>query len=242
VRFVSFVFFVVDFFGPLIGNGMNRKLTEATALARLQREKVAYQSHIKINYEPAARSCAACPTPGVCCTDAHFVNVHITRLEAVAIRETIERTPRLSEREKRAVYESAQAAIKRYGLRVAGDTFAQTYACPLFAPGVGCLVHRRAKPAPCIQHACYENWADMPPMGLQWRTERRVEALNEQVYGAAWAWLPTPLWLTLVDPESDGAELSRLVNLWSVRRSAIPKNPALHLTPRRRSLPVLKIR
>ncbi|MDQ3753399.1 MAG: hypothetical protein M3371_01540, partial [Acidobacteriota bacterium] len=57
---------------------------------------------------------------------------------------TIERTPRLSEREKRAVYERARAAVERYGLRVADDTFAQTYACPLFAPGVGQAAQLRA--------------------------------------------------------------------------------------------------
>jgi hypothetical protein len=87
----------------------------------------------------------------------------------------------------------------------------------LFEPQTGCLVHRRAKPAPCIQHACYENWEDLPPVRLQSRVEHRVEQLNEEVYGAAWAWLPTPLWLCLVDPESDGAELERLARQWSTR-------------------------
>jgi hypothetical protein len=41
--------------------------------------------------------------------------------------------------------------------------------------------------------------------------------MNTKVYGAAWAWLPTPLWLTLVDPESDGTELECLAREWSVR-------------------------
>ena len=231
-----------------------KKLTEAAALARLQREKAAYQSHIKVNYEPAARPCRACPTPGVCCTDAHFVNVHITRLEAVAIRETLARTPRLDDEARRAVYRRAGQAVERYSLRasVASDTYAQTYSCPLFAPGVGCLVHARAKPAPCVQHACYDNWEEMPPAALQWRTEHRVELLNEQTYGAAWAWLPTPLWLTLVDPEADGAELARLTRLWSARRTspagaaAATTDPhtSARLAPagrerRRRSLPVI---
>ncbi|MGA9998261.1 MAG: hypothetical protein WBP93_22805 [Pyrinomonadaceae bacterium] len=192
--------------------------TESDALAYLQRVKASYQSHIKLNYEHAAEDCATCPVRGVCCTDAHFVNVHITRLEAVAIRETLQRTPRLSDAERRAVYARAREAVERYGLRASGDTFRQTYACPLFDPRSGCLVHRRAKPAPCIQHACYENWEDLPPLALQSRTEHRIEQLNREVYGAAWAWLPTPLWLTLVDPESDGAELERLVGEWRARR------------------------
>ncbi|GAC1405238.1 MAG: hypothetical protein NVSMB56_19640 [Pyrinomonadaceae bacterium] len=183
-----------------------KRLSEADALAQLQREKANYQSHIKKNYEPKAQSCATCTTPGVCCTDAHFVNVNITRLEACAIRETIARTPRLSEQEKRAIYERAREMVGRYKLRAGGDTFAQTYSCPLFVKNIGCLVHARAKPAPCIQHACYDNWEDVPPLGLQWRAEHRIEQLNEHVYGASWAWLPTPLWLTLIDPQSDGDE------------------------------------
>ncbi|MBV9957477.1 MAG: hypothetical protein JO360_03615 [Acidobacteria bacterium] len=171
-----------------------------------------------MNYEHRAEDCATCPTRGVCCTDAHFVNVQITRLEAVAMRETLERTPRLTDAERRAVYARARLAVERYGLRASGDTFAQTYACPLYDTQAGCLVHRRAKPAPCIQQACYEDWPDLPPANLQTRTEHRVEQLNREAYGAAWAWLPTPLWLTLVDPEADGAELERLARVWSTRR------------------------
>jgi hypothetical protein len=97
-------------------------------------------------------------------------------------------------------------------------------------------VHARAKPAPCVQHACYDRWEDVPPAELQWRTESRVERLNEQAYGAAWAWLPTPVWLTLVDPTSDGTELSRLTRLWSSRRHASPHPARLAA---RRSLPVV---
>jgi hypothetical protein len=227
-----------------------KKLSEASALALLQRGKAAFQSHIKVNYEPAARDCRVCPTPGVCCTDAHFVNVHITRLEAVAMRETLRRTPRLDEAARRAVYMRARLAVERYDLRAtaAGDTYAQTYSCPLFAPGAGCLVHARAKPAPCVQHACYDNWEEMPPVALQWRAEQRVESLNEQTYGAAWAWLPTPLWLTLVDPEGDGAELARLIRVWGARRAVTPTpNAAARRAPvgegrRRRSLPVIAVR
>lgn len=221
--------------------------SEAGALAATQRLKTSYQNHIRRNYEHAAADCRSCPTRGVCCTDAHFVNVHITRLEAIAIRETLERTPRLSEDEKREVYKRAQEAVKRYDLRATGDTFAQTFACPLYEPKVGCLVHRRAKPAPCIQHGCYRDWTDLPPHALQERTEHKVEELNAQTYGAAWAWLPLPLWLTLVDPSSDGAELQDLAREWSVRRQANESN-SNHQARRnffhshnkkRRSLPVI---
>ncbi|MFN2453403.1 MAG: hypothetical protein ABR577_04215 [Pyrinomonadaceae bacterium] len=218
---------------------------EAAALAQLQRTKASYQSFIKLNYEHAAEDCRVCPTKGACCTDAHFVNVHITRLEAVHLRETLARTPRLTFAQQRAVYVRAAAAVTRYHLRASGDTFAQTFACPLFEPQTGCLVHKRAKPAPCIQHACYERWEDLPPLNLQTRTEHRIEQLNTQVYGAAWAWLPTPLWLCLVDPETDGAELNRLARAWGARGIKSlnrPPNKTARLHGARshqRSLPVI---
>ncbi len=188
--------------------------SEAEALARLQRLKASYQTFIKFNYEHAAEDCRTCPARGACCTDAHFVNVNISRLEAVAIRETIRRTPRLNIDEKRAIYRRARASVELYELSAAGDTFQKTYSCPLFSEKFGCLVHRRAKPSPCIQHACYERWEDLPPLSLQSRTEHRVQNLNVEVYGHAWAWLPIPVWLCLVDPESDGAELKRLEREW----------------------------
>jgi hypothetical protein len=216
-----------------------RVSNEDEALAQLQRVKSSYQSFIKINYESAAEDCKTCPTIGQCCTDEHFVNVHITRLEAVAIRDTIQRTPRLTSIEKRAVYMRARAAVARYNLVTSGDTFSQTYSCPLFQPGMGCLVHRRAKPAPCIQHACYENWEDLPPLSLEARVEHRVEQLNREVYGNAWAWLPTPLWLTLVDPDSDGNELARLELEWRARRTSLPAQ-LTGTASGRRSLPLFR--
>jgi len=125
-----------------------RKLSEAAALARLQRAKVAYQSHIKINYEPRARDCAVCPTPGVCCTDAHFVNVHITRLEAVAIRETLRRTPRLTEEERRAVYARARQLSVTSFMRRAILILRLTRArCSSRASGALCIVGRNPRRA-----------------------------------------------------------------------------------------------
>ncbi|HZI20173.1 MAG TPA: hypothetical protein VEY09_16430 [Pyrinomonadaceae bacterium] len=224
-----------------------RRVSEAEALARLRRGKESFQTDLKLRFEHRAQDCRACPTPGACCTDAHFVNVHITRLEAVAVRDTLERTPRLDDAERRAVYERARATVERYGLRASGDTFAQTYSCPLYVRDRGCLVHRRVKPAPCVHHACYEDWADVPPPEIQWREERRIEQLNAEAYGAAWAWLPLPVWLVLLDPAGDGAELSRLAREWEARGDAARGGPARDgkagASPRtwrpRRPLPVL---
>lgn len=211
-----------------------RRSTEQEALARLQRLKRAYQRHMRVHYEHAARSCRTCPTKGVCCTDAHFVNVQITRLEAVAIRETLLRTPRLTDDAKRAVFKRARDAVERYGLTMGGT---RTFSCPLFDQRAGCLVHQRAKPAPCIQHACYDRWEDVPPIELQWRVERRIERLNDRAYGAAWAWLSLPVWLKLVDPWSDGAELERLGREWGAIREDRRANR--ESSRRRRVLPVV---
>jgi hypothetical protein len=220
---------------------MSRR-SESAALAELQRLKASYQKRIQRDYEHAAENCATCPTRGVCCTDAHFVNVHITRLEAVHIRETLRQTPRLTEDEKRAVFQRARDAVRRYHLSASGDTFEQTFSCPLYIPRLGCLVHRRAKPAPCIQHACYENWEALPPQSLQSRVEHRVEKLNEEVYGREWEWLPLPLWLTLVDEQSSGQELRTLTRGWSVRVSRNESNRNHHARRKIFSLRNKKVR
>ena len=63
------------------------------------------------------------------------------------------------------------------------------------------------------------------------------------VYATAWDWLPVPLWLTLVDPDSDGAELARLVRVWGARRvrPASGNYGARRATGRdRRSLPIVR--
>lgn len=213
-----------------------RALDEHKALTLLQRTKREFQSEIKLVYEPQAESCRTCLTPGACCTDAHFVNVHITRLEAVAIKETLRRTPRLSEEQVRELYRQASRAVAKYNLRVRADeqaSFRQTFACPLFMKDIGCTVHARAKPAPCIQHACYENWEDLPPESLQRATEHKIEQLNTRVYGAAWAWLPLPLWMTLTNPFEINAELTALIKVWQTRG-------AHHKQVNRRTLPVLR--
>jgi hypothetical protein len=128
--------------------------------------------------------------------DAHFVNVHITRLEAVAIHKAIENLP---PDRRRAVYSRNAETINKYNLDSNEDSFSKTFACPLFENEAGCLVHEEGKPAPCIQHACYENKSDLPPDELQKKVEIHMERLNNQVYRNSWNWLPLPVWLSKIN-------------------------------------------
>src|ERR1043166_3002612 len=157
--------------------------SEQKALKRLEAE-------ISDKYEHRAKSCSTCETRGACCLDAHFVNVHISRLEAAAIRRSLSK---LSRTHREEIDARISLAIEKYSLKAEGDTFAQTYACPLFEKGVGCLVHTDGKPVPCIVHACYETADDLPPDELQVSAEKQIEVLNERTYGCSRPLLPLPL-------------------------------------------------
>ncbi len=180
--------------------GRNRERL-ARALTQLRRIKQRFACYIGKTYGHLAADCATCPTP--CCADAQFVNVHIVRLEAKAMLATLQNSPKHGPARVREVLARAADAVARYGLTETGDTFGQTYACPLFEPGVGCLVHWKAKPAACIQHGCYERWEDLPETGTQRRVERQVAALDAAVHGAPSTWLPIPLWLLRAADEAD---------------------------------------
>lgn len=174
-----------------------KTLPEKQALSKLHRLKTDFRHFIRENYENRAKSCLTCETKGACCTDAHFVNVHITRLEAAAIGNELQK---LSTEKQNEIYERAEQTVENYDLKSAGDTFRKTFACPLFEKTAGCLVHRTGKPAPCIQHACYENRADLPPDALQTEIETQIERLNEQTYKQFPQWLPLPVWLSRINP------------------------------------------
>ncbi len=160
------------------------------ALLELKRR---FHRRIAFTYEHAARDCRTCPAPQACCTDVHFVNVHVTRLEAVAIERKLAELP---DEVRRGVRARALAVIQTHQLSDEGDTYSRSYGCPLYVAGTGCLVHHGgAKPAPCIQHACYEREEDVPPSSLERAVEAEVEALNREAYGDDWRWRPMPLWL-----------------------------------------------
>lgn len=172
-----------------------KRLTEMLALKELRKLKTDFQHFIKTNYETKAQSCAECPTKGACCLDAHFVNVRITRLEAAAIRKTLEK---LSEEKQRRIYRRAEKTIEKYDLKNGGETFA----CPLFEAGVGCLVHDEAKPAACISHACYEKKEDLPPEEFQEEIENKIERLNRRTYGKNLTLPALPVQLISANPFS----------------------------------------
>ena len=70
-----------------------RFYSEKTALEHLAEVRRQFADQIRNGFEHAAKDCQTCETKGACCLDAHFVNVRITRLEAVAIVREIERLP-----------------------------------------------------------------------------------------------------------------------------------------------------
>ena len=171
-----------------------KPISQTKALARLKTLKDDFKSHISDTFEHRAKSCLSCETKGACCLDAHFVNVHISRLEAVAIKQKIETFPAGTQA---TIYARVDAMIEEYSLTAEGDTYSQTFACPLFEKGIGCLVHNEGKPLACITHACYENEKDLPPGHLQAEQETLVDDLNTQTYGRPQPWLPLPLAIRL---------------------------------------------
>ncbi len=168
-----------------------KTLSEKQALIKLRKLKEDFRQTIKQNYEHRAKDCGTCETKGACCLDAHFVNVHITRIEAVLIREELQK---LSPEKQSEIYERIAETIEKYDLKSDGDTFQKTFACPLFEKNVGCLIHA-VKPVPCIAHACYERREDLPPDALQTKAETNIERLNEQTYKKFPRWLPLPVYL-----------------------------------------------
>lgn len=162
-------------------------ISEQKALEVLRAIKHDLKDRITSNYENKAKDCLSCETQGACCLDAHFVNVRISRLEGAAIRQVLEG---LDPQHRARVNDRIDMTVMHYGLT---EDAGETFACPLFERGTGCLVHNKAKPAACTMHACYEDPADLPPDELLSSEENKIDALNRQVYGAVRPWLPLPL-------------------------------------------------
>ena len=165
-------------------------LSEKKALDKLEVLISNFKSQISNDYEHRAKSCLTCEVKGSCCLDAHFVNVHISRLEAVNMSRIIAKLP---DALQQSVFRRIAETIETYGLGSRGNTYSQTFACPLFEKGTGCLVHNEGKPAACTMHACYENAADLPPDNLQTAQELKIDDLNARTYGRQDQWLPLPL-------------------------------------------------
>lgn len=178
-----------------------KNMPETKALVQLRRVKQGFSRYINQNYGAKAKDCRTCQT--VCCKDSSFVNVNITHLEALAIWQTLKNSSRVNQEKFLEIINRAKESIETYNLSELGDTFSQTYSCPLFEDGIGCLVHWKAKPAPCIQHGCYENWQDLPDTKVFAQVERRVEQLNNRVYNnqERLTYATIPVWLVKIAEE-----------------------------------------
>lgn len=166
-------------------------ISEKKALEQLDKIKTIYRNEIQSLYETKAKNCLTCETKGACCVDEHFVNVQISRLEAVSILNHIKNSDADKQTE---ISHRTKKIVEKYDLKNAENAFAKTFACPLFEKERGCLIHP-VKPVPCIQHACYERREDLPPDELQFKTEEKISALNEKTYRRKSIWLPLPVWL-----------------------------------------------
>lgn len=154
---------------------MRKLLSETKALSLLSGIREGLRKRLRSDHEYKAKNCLTCPEKGVCCTDRHFVNVRITRLEANAICRVIaELDEELREKVVRRISDAAEIMTASGGF----------FSCPLFEKNFGCLVHRTAKPLPCIFHACYENFEDLPPQSLLDEAEAKLSRLNKKVYGS----------------------------------------------------------
>ena len=169
-----------------------KTLNQNKGLVELANLRENFRNRIESDFEPAAKDCLTCDVKGSCCTDAHFVNVHISRLEAVAIGEAI---AGLDQRLRMRVLTRNSESLAAMNRQSDSKTFEKSYSCPLFEKGIGCLVHQTAKPFPCINHACYENESDLPPSELLVAAEKKISRLNERVYRKNWNWLPIPEWI-----------------------------------------------
>ena len=170
-------------------------VSETKSIERLSAVRENFKSKIS-KFEARAKSCSTCATQGACCLDAHFVNVRISRLEAVAIARAI---GQLDPIHRKNVRRRIDDAIARFHLDESTDA---TYACPLYQIGVGCLVHETAKPLACIAHACYESTDELPPEDLLDAAEAEIDKLNRRSYGNMTTLLPIPIALRRVPGSS----------------------------------------
>ncbi|MBK9163074.1 MAG: hypothetical protein IPM21_04055 [Acidobacteria bacterium] len=162
-------------------------ISERKVIELANGRKADFAAEIGERFEHRAKSCETCEVKGSCCTDVHFVNVRITRLEARAINAALGELPD-------EVRERAAERIRRSAELLKNEKRAEAkFACPLFEGDMGCLVHGKAKPLPCIVHACYERPEHLPPDELLAAEEHEVLKLERRAYGRNVAALPIPL-------------------------------------------------
>lgn len=170
-----------------------RFVSETTGMTKLAQARQSLRK-VVATYEKNAKDCGTCETRGVCCTDVHFVNVRITRLETKAIASAVKV---LTEETRLEVLRNISLSAETLKDKESPDFEMQFYSCPLFDETVGCSVHE-VKPGACIHHACYEKRTDLPPTEVLEEYEQEVFDLNKQVYGRDSTPLPIPIALSLM--------------------------------------------
>ncbi len=171
---------------------------EGKALNLLKTFQNSFRKKIRIGFEVNALDCSECDSKGICCTDEKFVNVNITRLEAIAIGNELVQMPSDQFNSVVRKIEIAKEKIVSSG----NVDFEATYSCPLFFEG-NCLVHKTSKPISCIAHGCYSYPEELPPDTILNKAENSIGRLNSRVYKNAWNWLPLPIWLSRVLDSND---------------------------------------
>ena len=188
---------IIDFDIISIATGVMKTRSEKEGLNAVESLRNDFREIIESTYESKAKDCLTCEVQGICCTDEHFVNVQITRLDAEAIGESLLKM-------SSNTYEKVISRNKT-ALRSLQNNPEATYSCPLFEPNIGCLVHETAKPFACINHACYESPDDLPPDELLETVESKLNKLNDRVYRSNWSWLPIPLWIERLNQKSSAS-------------------------------------
>lgn len=167
-------------------------LSETSALEIALQIKAEHRAKVRDGYEMRAKDCVTCETKGACCLDAHFVNVRVSRLEALLMWKELKQLP---PEKLKSVSRRIEEAIGRFRLGEGGPE--RTYACPLFEKEAGCLVHA-VKPVPCVQHACYERKEDLPPNSLLEDAETKLDDLTAKTYGKSLLSHPIPVAIKMV--------------------------------------------
>jgi hypothetical protein len=99
---------------------------------------------------------------------------------------------------QKEIYCRIEQTIENYDLKSSGDTFAQTFACPLFEKEIGCLVHASGKTRRVHSACVLRKQTGFAARRVTVGSRNEIERLNEQTYKTSARWLSLPVFLHLV--------------------------------------------